>query len=84
VRGCEKWIFTHSGVKVELGQIILWGELPGVLQVESNCAGITLGRGDESPERTLSQPHRTVVDLETSDWESPSEGGGEEAGQRTA
>lgn len=64
-------MFTHSGVEVELGQVVSWGELPGVFQAESHCAGITLWRGDETTKCTLSKLHRTVVDLETSDWERP-------------
>ena len=64
-------LFTHSGVKVELGQVVPRGELPGVLQVESHCAGVTLRCGDESTKRALCEPHRAVVDLETSDWERP-------------
>lgn len=58
-------------MEAELGQVVSWGELPGVLQVESHCAGVALWRGDESTKRTLCQPHRTVIDLETSDWECP-------------
>lgn len=62
---------THSGVEVELGEVVSWGELPGVLQVESHCAGVALWCGDESTKCTLCKPHRTIIDLETSDWESP-------------
>lgn len=66
-------MLAYTGVEVEQGQVILWGELPGVLQVESNCAGITLRCGDESTKRTVCEPHRSIVDLETSDRESPAE-----------
>lgn len=64
-------MFTHGGVEAELGQVVAWGELPGVLQVESHRAGITLRRGDESAKCALCKSHRAVVDLETSDRERP-------------
>lgn len=63
--------FTHSGVEAELGQVVSWGELPGVLQIESHCTGVTLRCGDESTKCTLCKPDRTIIDLETSDWERP-------------
>lgn len=67
----QTWMFTHRGLKAELGQVVSWGELPGVFQVESDCAGITLWRGDESTKCTLCKPHWTIIDLKTSDWERP-------------
>lgn len=62
---------TNSGVEVELGQVVSWSELPGVLEAESHCAGVTLWCGDVSTERALCEPHRTIVDLETSNWKCP-------------
>lgn len=56
-------------MELELRHVVSRGELPGVLQAEANCAGVTLGRGDETAERAAGQPHRAVVDLEASDWE---------------
>lgn len=67
----QNYMFTHSGVEVELRQVVSWSELPSVLQVESHCACITLWRGDKATKCTLSKPHRTIIDLETSDWERP-------------
>lgn len=65
------WTLTHIGVEAELGQVVSWGELPGVLQVESHCAGVSLWCGDEATKCALGKPHWTVIDLETSDWECP-------------
>lgn len=62
---------THSGVKVELGHVVSGSELPSVLQVESHCTGIALWCWDETTERALCDPHRTIIELETSDWKCP-------------
>lgn len=62
-------MFTHSGLETELGQVVSWGELPGVLQVETHCTGVTLCCGGEVTKCTLCKPHWTVIDLETSDRE---------------
>lgn len=58
-------------MEAELGQVVSWGQLPSVLQVEANCTGVALQCRDETSKRTLGNTHWTVIDLETSDWESP-------------
>lgn len=58
-------------MEAELREVVSWGELPGVFQVESNCTGITLWRWDETTKCALCQPHWTIIDLETSDWKRP-------------
>lgn len=65
----QNYLFTHSEVEVELRQVVSWSELPSVLQVESHCTCIALWRGDKTTKSTLRKPHRTIIDLETSDWE---------------
>lgn len=62
---------TNSGVEVELGQVVSWGELPCVLQAESHCTGVTLWCRDESTERALCESHWTIINLESSDWKCP-------------
>lgn len=52
-------------------EVVSWGELPGVFQVEPNCTGVTLRRWYKATECTLSKLHWTIVDLETTDWKSP-------------
>lgn len=63
--------FTHSGVEVELGQVVSWVKLPGVLQVESHCACVSLRCGYIPTKCTLRKSHRTIIDLEASDWKRP-------------
>lgn len=58
-------------MEAELREVVSWGELPGVFQVESNCTGITLWRWYKTTKCTLCQPHWTIIDLETSDWKRP-------------
>lgn len=65
----QHYLFTHSGVEVELRQVVSWSELPSVLQVESHRTCIALWRGDKTTKSALHKPHWTIIDLETSDWE---------------
>lgn len=67
-------MFTHSGMKAELRQVVSWGELPGVLQAESHSTGVTFWSGNESTKCTLCKPQWTIINLKTSDWESPIDG----------
>ena len=62
-------------MEAELGQVVAWRQLPGVLQVEAHGAGEALRRGNVAPERAPGHTHRTVVDLEPSDGEGPEERG---------
>lgn len=62
---------AHIGVEAELGQVVSWGQLPRVLQVEAHRTGVTLRCGDECSKRALCETHWAIIDLETSDWERP-------------
>lgn len=52
-------------------EVVSWGELPGVFQVESNCTGITFRCWYKATKCTLCELHWTVVDLETSNGKCP-------------